>query len=147
MLLLVAAVPVLLLSTAAAAVPVAVDWGACPLRRTTAVSALVAADPEWVSAADSPAAGGVLAATAVGGVASLVAEGADNMRLLNFNIFPLLSCAQVHEGHWDFTLVDQVVVPFLRAANGTQTIVDIETSPLWMWYVGGNLPSPAPMCL
>ena len=69
------------------------------------------------------------------------------MRLLNFNIFPLLSCAQVHEGHWDFTLVDQVVVPFLHAANGTQTIVDIETSPLWMWYVGGDTLSPAPMCL
>ena len=103
-----------------------VDWASCPLQRSAAVSTLVAADPEWVAP-------GVLARTSVEGVANLARAGAENLRLLNFNIFPVLSCAQLTPGAWNFTLLDQVVVPFLTAANGTHTIVDIETSPQWMW--------------
>ena len=118
------------------------------------MSVLVAANPEWVAPA---AHGGVLAATAVGGVRALSEAGGDNLRLLNFNIFPLLSCAQVAEGVWDFALVDAVVVPFLDAALGAgsgggsggggsggggeaakrHAIVDIETSPQWMWEDAG----------
>ena len=51
-----------------------------------------------------------------------------------------MSCAQVIEGNWNFSLMDQVVVPFLNAAgasNSSSTIVDIETSPQWMWADAG----------
>jgi hypothetical protein len=94
---------------------------------------LVAADPEWISS-------GALSRVSVDGVRALSEAGADNLRLLDFNIFPLMSCAQVVEGTWNFTLMDQVVVPFLTAAsanNATRTIVDIETSPQWMWTDAG----------
>ena len=67
---------------------VEVDWSACSLTRNTAVSILVAADPEWIPS-------GSLSHTAVEGVKSLSEAGGDNLRLLNFNIFPLMSCAQV----------------------------------------------------
>ena len=67
---------------------VEVDWSACSLTRETAVSMLVAADPEWIPS-------GILSHTAVEGVKSLSEAGGDNLRLLNFNIFPLMSCAQV----------------------------------------------------
>lgn len=74
---------------AASALPtVEVDWASCSLTRHTAVSALVAADPEWTPE-------GVLSRTAVRGVRALIEAGAENLRLLNFNIFPLMSCAQV----------------------------------------------------
>lgn len=67
---------------------VEVDWSACSVTRNTAVSMLVAADPEWIPS-------GILSRTAVDGVKSLSQAGGDNLRLLNFNIFPLMSCAQV----------------------------------------------------
>ena len=67
---------------------VKVDWSACSLTRKTAVSMLVAADPEWIPS-------GILSRTAVDGVKSLSEAGGDNLRLLDFNIFPLMSCAQV----------------------------------------------------
>ena len=94
-----------------------VDWGRCPVTRDTAASVLVAADPEWMAP-------GVLSPAAVSGVRQLAEAGADNIRLLDFNIFPLESCAQLQEGVWNFTLLDQVVLPFLDAAllsrsNGT----------------------------
>ena len=116
------------------AASVTVNWNSCPVTRSTAVSALVAADPEWITPSR-------LADTAQAGIRSLAEAGADNLRLLNFNIFPLLSCAQVEEGIWDFSLMDRVVVPFLEAtlttSNKSTAIVDIETSPLWMWKDGG----------
>ena len=67
-----------------------VDWSSCAtngLRRSTAASVLVAADPEWTPE-------GALSATAVSGVRQLAEAGARNIRLLNFNIFPIMSCAQ-----------------------------------------------------
>jgi hypothetical protein len=117
----------------APATAIAVDWDTCPTTRSTAASVLVAADPEWISS-------GALSRVSVDGVRALSEAGADNLRLLDFNIFPLMSCAQVVEGTWNFTLMDQVVVPFLTAAsanNATRTIVDIETSPQWMWTDAG----------
>ena len=115
---------------------VTVDWNQCDITRNTAASVLVAADPEWIAP-------GVLAPTAMSGVRQLAEAGADNLRLLDFNIFPFESCAQLQEGVWNFTLLDQVVVPFLDAAlssnrnNRSRAIVDIETSPAWMWRDAG----------
>ena len=60
---------VLVSSAATAASTVAVDWGSCPLTRSSAVSVLVAADPEWVPS-------GLLSRTSVGGVRTLAEEGA-----------------------------------------------------------------------
>ena len=69
-----------LASAGPAATEVKVNWGKCPLSRATAASVLVAADPEWTP-------GGVLSRTSVEGIRSLSEAGADNLRLLNFNIF------------------------------------------------------------
>ena len=66
-----------------------VDWASCAagVHRSTAASVLVAADPEWTPE-------GRLSATAVSGVRQLAEAGARNIRLLDFNIFPIMSCAQ-----------------------------------------------------
>ena len=67
-----------------------VDWSSCATKgigRSTAASVLVAADPEWTPE-------GALSAAAVSGVRQLAEAGARNIRLLNFNIFPIMSCAQ-----------------------------------------------------
>ena len=66
---------------------VEIDWRSCGVRRSTAASVLVAADPEWTGE-------GALSATAVSGVRQLAEAGARNIRLLDFNIFPVMSCAQ-----------------------------------------------------
>ena len=63
----------LLLLRGAAAIDVAVDWGSCPLHRSTAASLLVAADPEWITP-------GVLPPVAQQGVRSLADAGAENLR-------------------------------------------------------------------
>ena len=92
--------------------------GLCPLSRASTPLVLVAADPEWTS-------GGVLSThrrTSIAGVQA----GAHNLRLLNFNIFPLMACTQVVEGRWSFTLMDRVVFPFLEVTGGANTLVDIE---------------------
>ena len=70
---------------------VEVDWQSCAagIRRSTAASVLVAADPEWTPE-------GKLSATAISGVKQLAEAGARNIRLLDFNIFPIMSCAQGH---------------------------------------------------
>eukprot|EP00912_Choanoflagellata_sp_UC4_P000609 UC4_evm1s379 len=113
-----------------------VDWKLCPVTRSTAASVLVAADPEWIE--EGPG-GGILSKTAQEGVESLARAGANNIRLLNFNIFPLASCAQIVEGVWNFTLMDKVVIPFLDATliESGKVIIDIETSPQWMWEDAG----------
>ena len=45
------------------------------------------------------------------------------------------------EGVWNFTRLDEVVVPFLDAAlppdSAAKVIIDIETSPQWMWEDAG----------
>ena len=45
------------------------------------------------------------------------------------------------EGVWNFTRMDEVVVPFLEAAllpdSSAKVILDIETSPQWMWEDAG----------
>ena len=51
------------------------------------------------------------------------------------------------EGVWNFTRMDEVVVPFLEAAllpnTSTKIILDIETSPQWMWEdAGACVPLP-----
>ena len=51
------------------------------------------------------------------------------------------------EGVWNFTLMDEVVVPFLEAAllpnSSGKVILDIETSPQWMWEdAGACVPLP-----
>jgi hypothetical protein len=106
--------------------PVTVDWTRATVTRTTAPSVLVAADPEWTAE-------GKLSAVAIDGVRKLAAAGADNIRLLNFNIFPEMSVAQMEEGVWNFTRMDQVVLPFLDACGNASVLVDIESSPAWMW--------------
>eukprot|EP01043_Picozoa_sp_COSAG02_P040323 COSAG02_NODE_3254_length_7085_cov_102.140281_2_plen_133_part_00 len=81
-----------LLALPALATPaVTVDWDAVVVTRSAAPSVLVAADPEWTPE-------GVLSKVAVEGVRDLAAAGADNIRLLNFNIFPEMSVAQFEEG-------------------------------------------------
>ena len=46
------------------------------------------------------------------------------------------------EGVWNFTRMDEVVVPFLEATllpnTSTKIILDIETSPQWMWEDAGT---------
>jgi hypothetical protein len=84
---------------------------------------------------------GKLSAVAINGVRTLAAAGADNIRLLNFNIFPEMSVAQLAEGVWNFTRMDQVVLPFLDAAGNASVLVDIESSPAWMWEApSGDVP-------
>lgn len=77
-----------------------------------------------------------MAAAAVRAIGDLAEAGADCLRLLNFNIFPGLSCARLSQvGPWNFTLMDQVLESFMAAAGrgNASVIVDIETSPAWMW--------------
>lgn len=116
----------LLLSVAAGSVPITVDWERVLVTRSAAPSVLVAADPEWTPE-------GKLSKVAVEGVRSLAAAGADNIRLLNFNIFPEMSVAQFAEGVWNFSRMDDVVVPFLEAVGNASVLFDVESSPAWMW--------------
>lgn len=110
---------------------VEVDWARVLVTRNAAPSVLVAADPEWTPE-------GKLSKAAVEGVRSLAAAGADNVRLLNFNIFPEMSVAQFEEGVWNFTRMDEVVVPFLEAAGNASVLFDVESSPAWMWKPHNN---------
>lgn len=96
------------------------------MTRHAAPSVLVAADPEWTPE-------GKLSRVAIQGVRSLAQAGADNIRLLNFNIFPEMSVAQIVEGVWNFSRMDEVVVPFLEAAGNASVLFDVESSPTWMW--------------
>lgn len=105
---------------------VTVDWETVRVSRSAAPSVLVAADPEWTPE-------GKLSKVAVEGVRSLANAGADHIRLLNFNIFPEMSVAQFTEGVWNFTRMDEVVVPFLEAAGNASVLFDVESSPAWMW--------------
>ena len=109
------------------AATVTVDWNSCPTTRNTAASVLVAADPEWLAS-------GKMSAAAAKGVRGLAEAGADAIRLLNFNIFPGISCAQL-EGPdaWNFTAMDAVMKMFMDAVGDASVIIDIETSPAWMW--------------
>ena len=44
-----------------------------------------------------------------------------------------MSVAELEQGVFNFTRIDQVVVPFLEAAGEARVLVDIETSPAWLW--------------
>lgn len=124
--------------------PVAVDFAACPTTRTTAAGVLVAADPEWLPSVAAARQGRresmAMAEAAVAGVQQLAAAGGTHMRLLNFNIFPGISCAHLdeHQGAFDFGLMDEVMDRFASAARppsnpAAPVVVDIETSPAYMW--------------
>lgn len=58
--------------TGPAAAALRVDWSSCPVSRSAAVSALVAADPEWLRS-------GRMHDAAISAVRGLVAAGADNV--------------------------------------------------------------------
>lgn len=124
--------------------PVVVDFAACPTTRTTAAGVLVAADPEWLPSVAAARQGRresmAMAEAAVAGVQQLAAAGGTHMRLLNFNIFPGISCAHLdeHQGAFDFGLMDEVMDRFASAARppsnpAAPVVVDIETSPAYMW--------------
>ena len=114
-------------SSSPPSVTVTAGWSSCPTTRSTAASVLVAADPEWART-------GRMHPKAVEGVRRLSEAGADFIRLLNFNIFPGISCAKLEEkGAWDFDLMDGVMEDFMAASGNASVIVDIETSPSWMW--------------
>eukprot|EP00730_Choanoeca_flexa_P007004 TRINITY_DN12265_c0_g3_i10.p1 TRINITY_DN12265_c0_g3~~TRINITY_DN12265_c0_g3_i10.p1 ORF type:complete len:530 (+),score=74.32 TRINITY_DN12265_c0_g3_i10:1825-3414(+) len=115
----------LCLCTAAQAA-VDINWKQINTTVTTKPSVLVAADPEWIAS-------GRLSPTAISAIRNLSQEGLDYVRLLNFNIFPGISCAQLEPNVWNFTMMDQVLASFMNATEGTQRIIDIETSPLFMW--------------
>eukprot|EP00051_Salpingoeca_urceolata_P000384 m.33874 g.33874 ORF g.33874 m.33874 type:complete len:555 (+) comp10536_c0_seq1:149-1813(+) len=106
---------------------VKVEWTQCDVTRTTVPGVLVAADPEWLPDAK-------LYAAATAGTRALARAGGA-LRLLNFNIFPAISCPQLDEGTWDFAYSDQVMSAFMDGAGDTSplVIVDLETSPSWMW--------------
>jgi hypothetical protein len=108
------------------AAKVKVDWDACPVQRSASPSLLVAADPEFLK-------GAKMYDAAVAGIKGLVHEGADYIRLLNFNIFPGLSCALLTPGKWDFAAMDEVMASFKGATGNASVIIDIETAPAWMW--------------
>lgn len=59
----------------------------------------------------------------------LAEAGADNIRLLNFNIFPALACAQLVPGVWNFTLPDAVMDTFMTAIGNGSPIIDRQSSP------------------
>lgn len=105
---------------------ITIDWDACSVTRSTIPSVLVAADPEWLK-------GAKMHDTAIAGIKGLVKAGADYIRLLNFNIFPTMSCAQLEQGKWNFEAMDAVMIDFMDAAGESSVIIDIDTSPLWMW--------------
>eukprot|EP00039_Didymoeca_costata_P032444 m.37850 g.37850 ORF g.37850 m.37850 type:complete len:530 (-) comp9361_c0_seq1:3-1592(-) len=103
-----------------------VNWGSTLKVASTAPSILVAADPEWLP-------GAKMYDAAIEGVTKLAELGADNIRLLNFNIFPGISCPQLKQGVWNFSATDLVMNTFMKACGNKTVIVDIETSPVWMW--------------
>lgn len=102
------------------------DFGTCPLTRETEKSVLLAADPEWLP-------GAKMHDIAYYGLKRLAENGLNDIRLLNFNIFPSISCAQIEKGKWNFTYPDMVMKDFMDACGDASVTIDIETSPDWMW--------------
>lgn len=107
---------------------ISVDWSDHGVVSTSsaAVSVLVAADPEWLP-------GAKMHDAAIAGIKSLATAGASNIRLLNFNIFPAISCASLTPGSWNTSLMDTVMSEFMDACGNASVIIDVETSPTWMW--------------
>jgi hypothetical protein len=106
------------------------SWSGCSGDIVTEASVLVAVDPEW-------ARDGKMFPAAKAALAQLADAGAQYLRFLNFNIFPGISCAELSPGKWDFSVMDPLLEDFMDAVGNSSVMIDIETSPDWMW-LGAN---------